>query len=701
MKSHWHRGQGDEHHSPVEMRFIDMFMTALGSLVFIALLLVFLLPKTTQQGSTDEQLKTKVDQLITENQQLKQQIQQQGQASQSSSAKTEDVDIMRRWFGVMLVTSGCRPGEPEIYARLEGKIVNVKTGEPQPDAVEFDASNPSNRAGFFGANYFSIREGPPEATSGVTKLFYGASRAGGASWSVYVGLKEPELQGDGQCAVKPIFLTSSQGLIFGDMIKMTQHQPFAWLRHFKVNVDGTTTLATLPRNDEEFKRALAEFSEKQSKILWEKKGLCNTIDAHYALLVPQPPVSTDSNLQIPSNAIRWDYGQSTVYSDGSRRRFYFESPACEVEIAGAKPGTLLLEGKVETDHGRKIYDGTAYSYSKGCKAKEYSVSGEVSDDFQHINVRGRKPILDSSCKVTGVSDEATTLDLRQPKGSDVADSLPVNGPSFRECNACPEMIVVPAGSFTMGSPDSEQGRASDEGPQHTVTIAAPFAVGKYAVTFDEWDACTADGGCNGYRPYDKGWGRGRRPVINVSWDDANAYTTWLSHKTGKTYRLPTEAEREYFTRAGTRTPYWQGSTISPNNANYAEDFADNKIENRRFTVPVDKFAANAWGLYQVHGNVFEWTEDCYHDSYVGAPTDGSAWTTAPCGSRVARGGSWISVPDRLRSGFRDRNSNYSKFDVLGFRVVRTISSQDCGGKIAPMPNICRDVGPQGKEKRRV
>ena len=157
------------------------------------------------------------------------------------------------------------------------------------------------------------------------------------------------------------------------------------------------------------------------------------------------------------------------------------------------------------------------------------------------------------------------------------------------------------------------------------------------MTFDEWDACVADGGCNGYQPSDEGWGRGRRPVINVSWDDAKAYVAWLSNKTGKTYRLLSEAEREYVTRAGTTTPFWWGSSISTSQANYdgTNTYGSGvKGEFRHETLPVDSFQPNPWGLYQVHGNVWEWVEDCYHESYAGAPSDGSAWTFEDC-SRVS------------------------------------------------------------------
>jgi formylglycine-generating enzyme required for sulfatase activity len=212
--------------------------------------------------------------------------------------------------------------------------------------------------------------------------------------------------------------------------------------------------------------------------------------------------------------------------------------------------------------------------------------------------------------------------------------------TFKECVTCPEMVVVPAGAFTMGSPANEQGRWVGEGPQHDVTIARQLEVGKFAVTFAEWDACVADGGCKGYRPSDQSWGRGQRPTINVSWNDAETYVAWLSRKTGRTYRLPSEAEREYVTRAGTATPFWWGPSISTQQANY-DGFnyrygSGAKGEYRRKTMPVRSFSPNPWGLYQVHGNVSEWVEDCWHDSYAGAPSDGSAWTTAGDCSSLAR-----------------------------------------------------------------
>jgi formylglycine-generating enzyme required for sulfatase activity len=249
--------------------------------------------------------------------------------------------------------------------------------------------------------------------------------------------------------------------------------------------------------------------------------------------------------------------------------------------------------------------------------------------------------------------------------------------AFRDCPDCPEIVVVAAGSFTMGSPPSEPERSNNE-TQVRVSIVAPFAVGRYAVTFDEWDACVSDGGCNGHRPSDQGWGRGKHPVVNVNWDDAKAYAAWLSQKTGKTYRLLSEAEREYVTRANTAMPFWWGLSITPKQANYdgsAEPYkgGGSNGEYRKRTVSVDSFEPNAWGLYSVHGNVWEWTEDCWNELNNGNPGDGRARTTGDCASRVIRGGSWFSAPQNLRSANRARIIAEVRLNHLGFRLARTLS----------------------------
>jgi formylglycine-generating enzyme required for sulfatase activity len=259
---------------------------------------------------------------------------------------------------------------------------------------------------------------------------------------------------------------------------------------------------------------------------------------------------------------------------------------------------------------------------------------------------------------------------------------PGSGQSFRDrladgqpCAMCPEMVVAPAGKFTMGSPPSEPGGDGGE-TQIPVEIAQPFAVGKFAVTFDQWDACVADRGCKGYRPNDQGWGRGNRPVINVNWADANVYAEWLSRKTGKSYRLLSEAEREYVTRAGTTTPFWWGSSITPKQANYNGNYTYGGGPNgeyRQRTVPVDSFEANPWGLFNVHGNVWEWTADCWNDSNQGNPGNGSPRTTGDCTQRVIRGGSWYYLPQLLRAAYRIRNTTDYRDSTLGFRLARTLN----------------------------
>jgi formylglycine-generating enzyme required for sulfatase activity len=240
--------------------------------------------------------------------------------------------------------------------------------------------------------------------------------------------------------------------------------------------------------------------------------------------------------------------------------------------------------------------------------------------------------------------------------------------SFHECDkSCPDMVVVPAGTFIMGSPETEKGHDKREGPQHQVTFARPFAVSKYLVTFDDWDACISVGGC----PQNSdSYGRGTRPAINVTYDDAKRYVEWLSLMTGKSYRLLSEAEWEYVARAGTATAYPWGDDIGQGNANCKGcgskwDFQE--------TSPVGSFKPNAFGLFDMQGNVFQWVEDCFQDNYIEAPTDGSARTSSTCKRHVVRGGSWYEDPDFLRSANRSRmDAADSKDDDLGFRIARTL-----------------------------
>jgi formylglycine-generating enzyme required for sulfatase activity len=253
------------------------------------------------------------------------------------------------------------------------------------------------------------------------------------------------------------------------------------------------------------------------------------------------------------------------------------------------------------------------------------------------------------------------------------------GAVFRDCPACPDMVVVPAGEFLMGSAESERGRSRNEGPQRKVAIGQAFAMGKFEVTFAQWDACAAEGGCK-HKPKDEEWGRGKRPVINVSWHDATQFVAWLSGKTGRAYRLPTEAEWEYAARGITSAsephpPFSTGATINYKQANYDANFTYGEGKMglfRQKTLDVGSLPRNAFGLHDMHGNVWEWVQDCYKDSYQGAPTDGSAVALPDCGLRILRGGSWSYFPQLLRSAYRYATTPDIRLDMVGFRVARSL-----------------------------
>ena len=253
-------------------------------------------------------------------------------------------------------------------------------------------------------------------------------------------------------------------------------------------------------------------------------------------------------------------------------------------------------------------------------------------------------------------------------------------PTIQDCSQCPQMVYISAGSFRMG--DIQGGGDSDEKPVHRVSVKA-FLMSATEVTFDQWDACVAAGGCS-HKPSDESWGRGSRPVINVSWKYiTDQYIPWLNKKTGEQYRLPTEAEWEYAARAGSETRYFFGNN-SDDMCKYgnAADL-EAKKQNSDWTVvncndgyystaPVASFAANAFGLYDMHGNVYEWTQDCWNGSYKGAPSDGTAWLSGNCSRRVLRGGSWYYSPNDLRSAGRSRATSVFRYYYNGFRLARTL-----------------------------
>lgn len=237
------------------------------------------------------------------------------------------------------------------------------------------------------------------------------------------------------------------------------------------------------------------------------------------------------------------------------------------------------------------------------------------------------------------------------------------GSSFSDCaEICPEMVAIPAGSFMMGSPSSEAGRAANEGPTHQVTIAKPFALGKYEVTNAEWSACVADGACTDVGSRNK---EARAPVGNVTWGRVQAYIAWLTKKTGQPYFLPSESEWEYAARAGTSTPWNTGEAIIADDANIL------KVFNR--AVPVGSFPPNAFGLYDLYGNVAEMTADCVSDGYFGRDGTAKPYISKQCASFVYRGGFYTSTPEQVRSARRMLLLRFTEYyPEFGFRVARAL-----------------------------
>jgi len=281
------------------------------------------------------------------------------------------------------------------------------------------------------------------------------------------------------------------------------------------------------------------------------------------------------------------------------------------------------------------------------------------------------------------------------------------GTVFQDCPDCPRMVVIPVGEFVMGSPASESGRGTDEGPQRQMAIAQPYALGRGEVTVAEFRRFVEESGykteaerdaraqgCSGFI-YEAGsqpvtsWRNpglaqaDSHPVLCVSWNDARAYAQWLSKKTGKRYRLPTEAEWEFGARAGSASARYWGE--DPGQACKYANVADQSriqtwgfgqkhecTDGHYFTAPVAGYAPNRFGLYDMLGNVWEWTEDCWNAGYAGAPSDGSAWLAGDCAQRVSRGGSWSTVPRFARSATRHKNTADHRDNLTGFRLARTL-----------------------------
>lgn len=382
----------------------------------------------------------------------------------------------------------------------------------------------------------------------------------------------------------------------------------------------------------------------------------------------------DVSIEGPRGKTAVDVAQAR-YGDADAARASGESPAVQALLQGR----TLLDIEDAAAFARAEALGTLAAYEDYLAAYP---TGRQAEQARAALPESREIALFEQAKAEGTAEgyeaylEGFPTGLLADEARRLLNLLGLSatgwqeGRTFRDCEVCPEMVVVPAGSFMMGSPASEKGRSDYEGPLHRVTIPAPFAVGKYEVTFAEWDACEAAGGCSGFVPSDWGWGRGNRPVINVSWRDAEAYARWLSQRTGERYRLLSEAEWEYAARAGSQTRYAWGDDMGRGQAN-CKGCGSRWSETS--TAPVGSFSPNAYGLHDMHGNVREWVRDCWNEDYAGAPADGTAWLQGDCERRGVRDGSWSHHPAVLRSAVRYWYKIDSPSPTLGFRVVRPIA----------------------------
>lgn len=338
-----------------------------------------------------------------------------------------------------------------------------------------------------------------------------------------------------------------------------------------------------------------------------------------------------------------------------------EGPRAElVVISAAKAGAAQPAGAVEMGFWDTIKDSdTAADYQAYLSAYP---NGQFAPSARSrlARLQPTAPASPATGNPAPRTAAASPAQIPAP-ATTPASPPPAAAAPIRDCPVCPEVVLIPAGTMTMGSTDV----FAFEAPVHEVTIAKPFYIGRREVTFDEWDACLIDGGCQ-YRPEDHGQGRRMRPASNLDWNDAKSYVAWLSRKTGKTYRLPSEAEWEYAARAGTKTTYYWGNTLEKDRANCAGcDTTPLKQ-----TIATGTYPPNAFGLLDMAGNAAEWVEDCWADDYKAAPKDGSAFTKPNCHERVLRGGSFNNDPRFVRTAARFKYDFDVRYYANGFRVVR-------------------------------
>jgi formylglycine-generating enzyme required for sulfatase activity len=377
-----------------------------------------------------------------------------------------------------------------------------------------------------------------------------------------------------------------------------------------------------------------------------------------------------------------------------------ETPNNTIAIFSASPGKLIIE----TSSGNSLFAGELLKELRAPNLSAEELFHRVRMGVSHVSNNEQIPWMSSSLvEAFYFAGSSKTSATETPTTSDSGTDVPLTRErerqlkpkdTFRECADCPEMVLIPTGEFMMGSPESEAERYIQEGPQHRVKIDRPIALGKLKVTRDQFEAFVRETNhSSGDRCYTIEGGEieerldrsfrspgfvqeGNHPAVCVNWYDAKAYVAWLTKKTGKLYRLPTESEWEYAARAGTTTPFWWGASISTEQANYdgTTTYAGgNKGENLQKTAPATNYKPNAWGLYQVHGNAFEWIEDCWNNSYSNAPADSSAALSGNCTRHVRRAGAWNYPAATLRAAYRDSRPASTRGSNMSLRVARTVN----------------------------
>ena len=368
-----------------------------------------------------------------------------------------------------------------------------------------------------------------------------------------------------------------------------------------------------------------------------------------------------------------------------------ERDAAQAELAGLRAALEAMEARLEALRFQNAALDEALAALNAERGAQNAPSEDTNEERSEI---GALVTQGDGADGNEAGDAATTLaDTSGGAGEEEAPEqapMPARHPErrdsqFKDCSDCPEMATLTGGVFRMGARDDESGGQPEERPTRLVTIRR-FAIGVDEVRFEEWDACVADGFCRAIPPggeddagTDRGWGRGDRPVIGVSWGDTQDFIRWLNSKVeGAPYRLPSEAEWEFAARGGSERDFHLGDQITAQDASFNPSFSYNGSPTAEFiarTRTVRSFAPNAYGLYDMHGNVWEWVADCWHESYDGAPAGGQPWLEANdgnCDKAVVRGGSWVNSPNFLRSAARDSRQRETRNRNLGFRVVRDL-----------------------------